>query len=58
MRDHWNWNHEARECGVCHRIGYRAFVIYGSEGWRCLHESACRRRADEREAVARRAGVG
>lgn len=41
-----SWNYEARECAVCHRIGYRSFVIYGSEGWWCLHEAACRRRAD------------
>lgn len=47
-----NWNYEARECDVCHRVGYRAFVISGSEGWRCLHETACRRRAAEREKVS------
>lgn len=40
-----NWDYESRECGICHRIGYRSFVIYGSEGWRCLNETACARRA-------------
>lgn len=46
-----NWDYEARECTVCHRVGYRVFVISGSEGWRCLHETACQRRAAHREEV-------
>lgn len=44
-----NWNYEARECAICHRVGYRSFVPYGSEGWRCLHETSCSRRASQRE---------
>lgn len=51
MSDHHNWTYETRECGICHRIGYRSFIIYGSEGWRCLHETACRRRAASREGA-------
>lgn len=43
-----NWRYESRECAICHRIGYRAFVIYGSEQWRCLHEVACARRNSQR----------
>jgi hypothetical protein len=35
---------ETRECHLCHRIGYRAFVPYGDWAWRCLHDNVCIRR--------------
>lgn len=44
----WFGTIPSRECGICHRIGIRAFVPYGSEGWRCLHEEPCENRAAKR----------
>lgn len=35
---------DAKECALCHRIGYRAFVPYGSEGWCCFRDDLCRKR--------------
>lgn len=43
-----NWRYESRESPICHRIGYRAFVIYGSDQWRWLHEVVCARRNSQR----------
>lgn len=35
---------QTRECRICHRLGWRAFVPYGDSAWRCTHEGACARR--------------
>ena len=40
----------SRECHRCHRIGTHAFVPWGSEGWECANDRACRRRAERRLA--------
>jgi hypothetical protein len=39
---------ESRECHLCHRVGYRAFVPYGDWAWRCLYEKPCYRRIGRR----------
>ena len=39
---------ESKECYLCHRIGYRAYVPYGDLAWRCLYEIPCARRAGRR----------
>lgn len=39
---------ESKECYLCHRIGYRAYVPYGDWAWRCLYEIPCARRAGRR----------
>jgi hypothetical protein len=33
-----------RECGRCHRVGYRGFASAEAEGWVCVNETACQRR--------------
>lgn len=39
---------QTKECRLCHRIGQRAFVPWGSEGWECSNDRACRARAARR----------
>lgn len=39
---------QTKECALCHRIGYRAFVPYGSELWRCTRDDLCARRVERR----------
>lgn len=36
---------ESKECRICHRIGYRAFVPEGDYGWVCARDDLCRARA-------------
>ena len=42
---------QTKECRRCHRIGQRAFVPWGSEGWECSDDRACRGRADRRDGA-------
>jgi hypothetical protein len=35
---------QLKECEVCHRVGYKAFVPYGDAGWRCGRDDLCRAR--------------
>jgi hypothetical protein len=41
----------ALECHLCHRLGSRGFVSWGSEGWECAYDRACARRRSERERI-------
>ncbi len=36
------------ECRLCHRIGTRGFSPWGSEGWECSNDRACRSRREAR----------
>lgn len=47
--DHASWR--ALECHLCHRLGSRGFVPWGSEGWECANDRACARRRSERERI-------
>ncbi len=38
-------------CHLCHRIGTRGFVPWGSEGWECSNDRACAARSSARERV-------
>lgn len=40
------------ECALCHRMGRRLFVPYGSEGWVCSRDDLCRARRRRREQGA------
>ncbi len=40
---------QTRECALCHRVGYRAYVPRGDCGWACLNEQACRERQSQRQ---------
>lgn len=35
---------QLKECGICHRVGFRAFVPWGDVGWCCARDDLCRDR--------------
>lgn len=46
---------ESKECRLCHRIGYAAFVASGGENniWECSNDRACSRRRRAQMIVLR-----
>lgn len=43
--------HTSKECHRCHRLGHEQFVPWGSEGWECSNDRACRGRVERAAGV-------